>query len=121
MDYADRLAWVNDLKNTWIGDSNLDLEFNSADMVQVFVAGKYEKDEDAGWEEGDWDADLRFNSADMVAAFVAGGYEKGQKPPQAAAVSAVPEPTSQLLLSLGLFGLATRRRRHQFVRQSLTY
>ena len=74
-------------------DSNLDLEFNSADMVQVFVAGKYEKDEDAGWEEGDWDADLRFNSADMVAAFVSGGYEKGQKPPQqAAAVSAVPEP-----------------------------
>ena len=25
-----------ELKNTWIGDANLDLEFNSSDMVQVF-------------------------------------------------------------------------------------
>ena len=34
------MIWVNDLKNTWIGDANLDLEFNSGDMVQVFVAGQ---------------------------------------------------------------------------------
>ena len=43
VDYADREMWVNDLKNTWIGDSNLNGEFNSGDMVQVFARGKYEK------------------------------------------------------------------------------
>ncbi len=40
--FDDRLVWVDDLKQTWIGDANLDGEFNSGDMVQVFVAGKYE-------------------------------------------------------------------------------
>jgi hypothetical protein len=111
VDYADRLAWVNDLKNTWIGDSNLDLEFNSGDMVQVFTAGKYEKAEDAGWEEGDWDASLRFDSGDMVAAFVEGGYEQGKKALPAAAVSAVPEPCGWLLLALGMTGLLATCRR----------
>ena len=52
--------WVDDLKNTWIGDANLDGEFNSGDMVQVFVGGKYETGEDAGWEEGDWNGDMKF-------------------------------------------------------------
>ena len=55
VDFADRLEWVDNLKNTWIGDSNLDLEFSSGDLVQVFAKGKYETDETAGWEEGDWD------------------------------------------------------------------
>ena len=45
VDFEDRKLWVEDsaFKNTWIGDANLDLEFNSCDMVQVFAAGKYEK------------------------------------------------------------------------------
>jgi len=29
-------------------------EFNSGDMVQVFVRGKYETGQPAGWEDGDW-------------------------------------------------------------------
>ena len=47
VNYADREVWVNDLKNTWIGDANLNGEFNSGDMVQVFSRGKYETGEDA--------------------------------------------------------------------------
>lgn len=35
-------AWVHDIHGTWIGDSNLDGEFNSGDLVQVFQAGHYE-------------------------------------------------------------------------------
>ena len=107
VNFGDREVWVNDLKNTWIGDANLDLEFNSGDMVQVFVAGKYETGEDAGWEDGDWNGDTKFGSGDMVAAFAAGGYEQGAKP----AVSAVPEPSSILLVLIGLAGLMGLARR----------
>ena len=57
--FVDREVWINDLKHTWIGDANLNGEFNSSDMVQVFVAGKYEKQETAGWEEGDCNGDTR--------------------------------------------------------------
>ena len=110
INFADREVWVNDLKKTWIGDANLDLEFNSSDMVQVFAKGKYELQEDAKWEEGDWTGDLRFNSGDMVAAFAAGGYEQGQKP--AVAASAVPEPSTWALALLAALGcLGGRRRR----------
>ena len=104
----DLTAWVKDLKRTWFGDANLDLEFNSSDMVQVFVKGKYETGETAGWEEGDWNGDQQlFTSGDMVAAFVDGGYEQGQRP--VVAVGAVPEPSCLLLLSLGLLAIALRR------------
>ena len=68
------------LNSPWVGDTNLDGEFNSGDLVQVFVAGKYETGETATWGEGDWTGDQLFDSGDMVAAFVAGGYEQGAKP-----------------------------------------
>jgi hypothetical protein len=103
----DHRVWVEDLKYTWFGDANLDLEFNSSDMVQVFSAGKYESEEDAGWEEGDWNGDGIFNTSDMVKAFVGAGYEKGPRP----AVAAVPEPSAWILLALGLLGLSALRRR----------
>lgn len=98
--FADREIWVNDLKNTWMGDADLDGEFNSSDLVTVFAAGKYESGENASWSEGDWDGDATFGSSDLVAAFASGGYEQGPK----AAVSAVPEPGS---LTLSLFGIAS--------------
>ena len=98
--------WVNDLKGTWIGDANLDMEFNSSDMVQAFVRGKYETGEHAGWEDGDWNGDTQFGSGDMVAAFVAGGYEQGAKP---AVVGVVPEPSSVVLVLMG-FGRPVGRR-----------
>ena len=90
--------WVTDLKNTWLGDANLDGEFNSGDFVNVFSAGKYETDEFAHWSEGDWNADERFDSGDFVAAFQGGGYEMGAK----AEVANVPEPSSLMLLAFSL-------------------
>lgn len=94
--------------NTYIGDANLNGEFNSGDLVVVFSAGEYE-DGVAGnstWGTGDWNADLEFGSGDLVAAFTDGGYEQG---PKAAAVAVVPEPSSFVLLTIA--GLLILRRR----------
>jgi hypothetical protein len=110
VDFDDRKAWVEGLKDTWIGDANLDLEFNSSDMVQVFAAGKYEKPENATWGQGDWNGDRYFDSSDMVAAFAGGGYEVGLREPPAFAASALPEPSAQLMGLLGMLGLLWRRR-----------
>jgi hypothetical protein len=106
---SDRIAWVVDLKRTWIGDANLDGEFSSADFVTVFTAGNYETGAPSGWDEGDWNGDGIFSSADFVAAFTDGGYELGPR----AAVSAVPEPGSLNLLLLGCLAVARRLRQRR--------
>ena len=79
VDIEDRTLWVKDYFGSWLGDSNLDGEFNSGDMVTVFVAGKYQLQTDAEWTEGDWTGDRRFDSGDLVAAFQDGGYEIGPR------------------------------------------
>lgn len=107
VNYDDRLAWINTIKKTWIGDADLDGQFNSSDFVTVFQAGKFETGGAATWTEGDWDGNKLFNTSDFVAAFQQGGYEAGPK----AAVSAVPEPSSMVLLALGGLGLIRVRRR----------
>ena len=106
VDGADRTIWVKQHAGTWVGDANLDSEFNSGDLVAVFTAGKYETGEMAGWAEGDWDGDMAFGSGDLVAAFTDGGYEQGPPP-----MNAVPEPSGMLLLGLGLLAIFTQRRR----------
>ncbi len=63
VDYNDRLIWVKQHAGTWVGDANLDNEFNSGDLVSVFAAGKYETAEMAGWGEGDWNGDMSFDSS----------------------------------------------------------
>jgi hypothetical protein len=98
--------WVKDLFHSWIGDANLDKEFNSSDLVAVLGAGTYETDVAATWSTGDFDGSGRFDSADLVAALADGGYELGPR----AAVSAVPEPATFVTLMMGLISSAIRRR-----------
>jgi hypothetical protein len=101
-------VWVKDLANSWIGDANLDGEFNSADLVNVLASGTYEADVPSVWSTGDFNGDGRTNSSDLVAALSDGGYELGPR----AAVAAVPEPSSCALLICGLLGwLGARKRR----------
>ena len=75
-DHRDRDALIHDVLKTRFGDSNLDLRFDSSDLVRIFQAGEYEDatDGNSTWEEGDWNGDGDFNSADLVLAFQDGGY-----------------------------------------------
>ena len=107
---SDLADWVHELKGTWIGDSNLDGEFNSGDLVQVFQAGHYEDGiaMKSGWGEGDWNGDREFDTSDLVFAFQDGGFERGQRVAQAVAV---PEPASGIgtIVLLGLVAMKRRR------------
>ena len=87
-DFQDRAFWVETIKNTYMGDANLDGQFDSQDLVRAFEAALYEDESGqlAAWESGDWTGDGRFDSADLVAAFQANGYEAGPRP------ATVPEP-----------------------------
>lgn len=104
---TDVVIWVIDLKNTWIGDANLDGEFNSGDLVAVFAVGKYETGQQANWSEGDWTGDLLFDSGDLVAAFQSNGYEVGQRP----GLAVVPESSATILFCFGCPILILGRRR----------
>jgi hypothetical protein len=92
VDGLDRIVWVHDLRRTWFGDADLNGEFGSADLVNVFVAGEYEDDlaGNSTWFTGDWNGDGDFTTADLVLAFQDGGYGQGAR------VRQVPEPTCQL-------------------------
>ena len=108
-DFLDRKMWVEELTNTYVGDSNFDGEFSSADFVAVFTTAKYETGDAATWAEGDWNGDGVFSSSDFVAAFSGGGYEQGARD---GGLNVVPEPTSIALILLGmmsLFGAARRK------------
>jgi hypothetical protein len=57
----------SELTQTWIGDANLDGEFNSSDLLHVFQTGQYEDVENgnSNWSTGDWNTDGDFASADL--------------------------------------------------------
>ena len=127
----DRDYLVGTIADTYLGDANLDGEFNSGDFVFVFQAGQYEDGvaNNSVWATGDWNGDTEFDSGDFVTAFQAGGYEvpRGavagidsadfivafktgnyETDPVAAVV---PEPSTLVLLSLGgLIALLRRNR-----------
>ncbi len=107
----DRSYWIHDLKHTYIGDANLDGDFNSSDLVMVFVRGEFEDGvaNNSTWDDGDWNGDGEFGTQDFVVAFVDGGYDKPSSGAQLAA--AVPEPTATLGALTGLLLLCHVYRR----------
>jgi hypothetical protein len=89
-------VWAKQLFGTWIGDADLNTQFNSSDLVAVLASGTYEADIAAFWSTGDFNGDGRTASSDLVAALADGGYELGLPP------AAVAEPTTCNALLLGL-------------------
>lgn len=106
LDFDDLEMMVRDVANTWFGDANCDGEFNSGDLVDVFVAGVYETGAPAVWSTGDFNGDGVFDTGDLVIALADGGYNQGPR----SATAAVPEPASMLLAAVGFALLAARRR-----------
>jgi hypothetical protein len=76
-------------------------------LVDVLASGTYEADVPSGWTTGDFNGDGRTDSSDLVAALADGGYETGPR----AAVGAVPEPSTVVLLLIGCLAAGCRRRR----------
>jgi hypothetical protein len=104
----DRIVWVQTIKNTHFGDANLDGQFGTADLVEVFQAGRYEDniEGNATWATGDWNGDGEFSSADLVLCFQFGGFEEGP-----VSAVAVPEPAGIALAVIGVLSLVARRHR----------
>jgi hypothetical protein len=109
VDNTDRDVWIHDVKLTFFGDANLDGEFNSTDLVAVYMENEYEDaiDLNSTWGTGDFNGDGDFNSRDLVLAFADGGYEVG---PRAAAVQ-VPEPSTIASFILALILITSWQRR----------
>ncbi|MCA9148147.1 MAG: trypsin-like serine protease [Planctomycetales bacterium] len=110
--------WVKNVYRTYVGDSNLDGEFNSADLILVLQGGQYEDniEGNSNWATGDWDGDREFTTRDLVAALSDGGYDQGPHSGFAAETSlrigrAVPEPSGICLMLIGVGALGCRRRR----------
>jgi hypothetical protein len=105
VDFTDIKFFVEDPStlNSYIGDANVDGEFNSSDLVQMFEAGEYEDGVamNSTWNSGDFTGDGEFDSGDLVEALASGGFELGPK----AAVRAVPEPRGSILFLLGLLSV----------------
>lgn len=88
-------TWRADF-NTYIGDANLDGEFNTSDFVILFQAGQYEDavSNNSKWQTGDWNGDGDFNTRDLLFAFQEGGFEQGPR-----VVVQIPEPASGSLMA----------------------
>ncbi len=106
---ADREIWIKQLKKTWIGDANLDGEFNSGDFLQVFQSGEFEDSLplNSTWATGDWNGDGDFTTNDFVTAFQDGGFELGPR----VGAQAVPEPSGTLGIVLFTCAAVIRWRR----------
>ena len=109
VDADDRSYLIGTTLNTYLGDSNLDGEFNSSDFVAVFTIGEYEDEiaGNSGWADGDWNGDTDFDSSDFVVAFSEAAYETGPKP---VAAAQVPEPAMSGLLATMLLATLLRLR-----------
>ena len=101
--FDDHTAWVHEKRTTWFGDSNLDGEFNSADLVSVFQGDRYETSDLASWAQGDWNGDGKFDSRDFVVAFQDRGYERGP------IARTVPEPHFTMMIFGGIILLTGAR------------
>jgi hypothetical protein len=109
VDQADRNFFVRVVASTFYGDANLDGAFNSLDLVAAFQSGEYNDsvNDNSTWAEGDWSGDGDFDSTDVILALQSGGYFEGIG--TVGEGELVPEPTSAVLMLLGIMALCRCR------------
>jgi hypothetical protein len=91
VDEGDLWRFVANVFGSIPGDANLDGQFDSSDLLQVFVAGQYE-DGDADnsvWATGDWNCDGDFSTSDLVAALQSGAYAANASVPSMVTAAAI--------------------------------
>ena len=100
VDGNDRDFWITDLKETFVGDANLDGQVDAADLNALALS--WQDDDATSWGHGDFNGDGLVTSTDLndLALNWRGGI------PQAAAV---PEPTSHVLLAMAVAMLLVSR------------
>jgi hypothetical protein len=103
VDTEDHRIWVEELKSTYFGDSNLDGQFSTDDLVQVFRDAKYESESLADWASGDWNADGEFNSRDFVIAWQSNSFENGPRNRVVVGAVPIPEPSFEFLTVIAIF------------------
>ncbi|MCA9217812.1 MAG: PEP-CTERM sorting domain-containing protein [Planctomycetales bacterium] len=106
-EWLEKAADYNGFDSPYVfGDANLDGNFDSSDLVQVFQYSQYENGRRGQtWETGDWNGDELFDSSDLIRAFQTGRYEKQSD------ILAIPEPTTLLPVLLAFGWCVSWRRR----------
>jgi hypothetical protein len=105
VDRDDRTVWVEDLKNTYFGDVDLNGRVDSSDLNTLAL--NWRAVDATSWGQGDFNGDSNVNAADLN--HLAISWQSG-----VSAAAAVPEPPSIALLLLSGFALwpiAHKRRR----------
>ncbi len=95
VDTNDRSVWITDIKNTFIGDANLDGQVNAEDLNALALS--WRSTTATSWSQGDFNADGSVNASDLNE--LALHWRSGVA--AAASAPAVPEPSSLMLLLLG--------------------
>ena len=98
----DRRIWVEELKNTFFGDTNLDGQVDAVDLNALAL--NWQSTTAESWSQGDFNGDRVVNATDLNT--VALNWNRG-----AAANAAVPEPSGLVMFGLGVLGLVSRLRR----------
>ena len=99
------------------GDANEDRSVDTADIVQILAAAKFETQQPATFGEGDFTGDGFFDTADIVAMLAEGLFETGPYASlgdaSSGAVSGVPEPATWILWLLGAIAVTAGARRRR--------
>ncbi len=102
VDQGDRIIWITDIKNTFVGDTNLDGRVNSADLNTLALS--WRSTDATSWSHGDFNGDGNVNASDLND--LALNWRSGVV--AATSAPAVPEPSSFMQLLLGVFAFVRR-------------
>ena len=111
IDEKDLEHWIFDIKETFLGDVNLDGIFGTTDLVMVAQEGKYDTNPSdnvamfATYTQGDWTGDNKFDSSDFTHILSHPRVPTTYSP--LPAIKA-PEPDSRIILIGALLVLSTR-------------